>query len=171
VARDNYARDYYEVLGVQPTASTDEIQESYRRLARSYHPDVNADPSAEERFKEVNEAYQVLKDPKTRERYDRFGPDFRQIPEDFDERVAAGAGGRRRGGGRGRGRRARGAADEAGRRVDVDDLGGFGGGFGGFGGGIDIEDLLGGMFGARGGAGPLGGADQETQQELTDEEA
>ena len=166
------AGDYYEVLGVPRTASTDEIQESYRRLARRHHPDVNSDPSAEERFKEVNEAYQVLKDPKTRERYDRFGPDFRQIPEDVDERVAAagaGVGGGRRGGGR----RPRGFADGEGRQVyveDVEDFGGFGGGFGGFG-GIDIEDLLGGMFGARGGAGPVAGADQEAELELTVEEA
>ncbi|MYW21844.1 DnaJ domain-containing protein, partial [Streptomyces sp. SID2955] len=87
------ARDFYEVLGVSRTASQDEIQQAYRRLARRHHPDVNKDPGAEERFKDLNEAYSVLSDPKSRARYDRFGEDFRKIPEDFDERVAAGAGG------------------------------------------------------------------------------
>jgi hypothetical protein len=51
------ARDYYEVLGVSRTASQDEIQQAYRKLARKYHPDVNKDPRAEERFKDLNEAY------------------------------------------------------------------------------------------------------------------
>ncbi|MFE6991083.1 DnaJ domain-containing protein, partial [Streptomyces pharetrae] len=86
------AKDFYEVLGVSRTASQDEIQQAYRKLARKYHPDVNKDPVAEERFKDLNEAYSVLSDPRTRARYDRFGVDFRQIPEDIDERVAAGAG-------------------------------------------------------------------------------
>src|SRR4029453_16620526 len=73
-----------------------------------YPPDVNKDPGAEERFKEVNEAYHVLADPDTRARYDRFGPDFRQIPEGA-ERAWAGTGSRRPGGraaGRRGGRRA-----------------------------------------------------------------
>lgn len=75
------ARDYYEVLGVPKGAGTDEIQQAYRKLARKYHPpDVNKDPTAEDRFKEVNEAYQVLSDPDTRKRYDRFGDDFRHVP-------------------------------------------------------------------------------------------
>ncbi|WP_211118175.1 DnaJ domain-containing protein [Streptomyces sp. RPA4-2] len=86
------ARDYYEVLGVPRTASAEEIQQAFRTLARKHHPDVNKDPGAEERFKELNDAYSVLSDPKTRQRYDRFGDDFRQIPEDYDERVAAAAG-------------------------------------------------------------------------------
>lgn len=85
------AQDYYEVLGVARSATQEEIQQAYRKLARRHHPDVNKDPKAEERFKDVNEAYNVLADPDTRARYDRFGPDFRQIPEDYDERVAAGA--------------------------------------------------------------------------------
>lgn len=86
------ARDYYEVLGVPRTADAAQIQQAFRTLARRYHPDVNKDPAAEDRFKELNEAYSVLSDPDTRARYDRFGPDFRQIPEDYDERAAAAQG-------------------------------------------------------------------------------
>jgi curved DNA-binding protein len=70
-------RDYYEVLGVSRDASAEEIQAAYRRLARQYHPDVNKDPGAEDRFKEIAEAYEVLRDPEKRERYDRLGPNWR----------------------------------------------------------------------------------------------
>jgi len=69
------ARDFYDVLGVNRGASQDEIQRAYRKLARTYHPDLNRDPAAEERFKEISEAYAVLSDPQTRQRYDAFGPD------------------------------------------------------------------------------------------------
>ncbi|NMG10196.1 molecular chaperone DnaJ [Brasilonema sp. UFV-L1] len=67
------ARDYYETLGVSRDADKEEIKHAYRRLARKYHPDVNKEPGAEERFKEINRAYEVLSEPETRARYDRFG--------------------------------------------------------------------------------------------------
>ncbi|MEB3356266.1 MAG: molecular chaperone DnaJ [Synechococcales bacterium] len=67
------ARDYYEILGVSRTADKDELKRAYRRLARKYHPDVNKEEGAEERFKEINRAYEVLSEPETRARYDRFG--------------------------------------------------------------------------------------------------
>ncbi|OBA64497.1 molecular chaperone DnaJ [Mycobacterium sp. 1100029.7] len=151
------ARDYYEVLGVSRDATADQIQAAFRTLARKYHPDVNKDPAAEERFKEVNEAYHVLSDPETRKRYDRFGEDFRRVPDDWEERVGADAGGFRRGGSGPAGPRAR-----------------YGQGFAGAG-GINIEDLFGDMFGGSsgfgGGFGPIPGADQEAVLDLTVEEA
>lgn len=156
------ARDYYDVLGVSRDASPEELQQAYRRLARANHPDVNKDPGAEERFKEINEAYSALSDPELRKRYDRFGEDFRRVPEDWEQRVGAGAGG---GGRAGRGPRTTWTTG------GTDVGGGFdGGGFEG----IDIEDLLGGMFGGRG-RGPraarMAGADQEAELPLTLEEA
>jgi len=66
-------RDYYEILGVPRTASQDELKQAFRRLARQHHPDVNNAPEAEERFKELNEAYAVLSDDDKRAAYDRFG--------------------------------------------------------------------------------------------------
>ena len=66
-------RDYYEVLGIQRTASDDEIKKAFRRLARQYHPDVNKESGAETRFKELNEAYEILGDAQKRKTYDRFG--------------------------------------------------------------------------------------------------
>jgi molecular chaperone DnaJ len=67
------ARDYYEILGVSRNADADELKQAYRRLARKFHPDVNKAPEAEDRFKEINLAYEVLSEPETRARYDRFG--------------------------------------------------------------------------------------------------
>ncbi len=155
-------RDFYQTLGVSREATKEEIQASYRKLAREWHPDVNKSPEAEKRFKEISEAYDTLSDPETRRRYDAFGPDLRRVPDDVDPdtyaraRAAAGAGRGRAGAGRaGRGRSA---------------------GFGGFTGGEDIgialEDLLGGMgFGAGGGARSVRGPDQEAILELDIEEA
>lgn len=67
------ARDYYDVLGVSRSADQEEIKRAYRRLARKYHPDVNKDPGAEDTFKEINRAYEILSEPEIRARYDRFG--------------------------------------------------------------------------------------------------
>ncbi|MBR2795082.1 MAG: molecular chaperone DnaJ [Solobacterium sp.] len=66
-------RDYYEVLGLAKGASEDEIKKAYRKLAKKYHPDVNKAPDAEAKFKEINEAYEVLSDPQKRQTYDQFG--------------------------------------------------------------------------------------------------
>ena len=70
--------DYYEVLGVPRDADQDAIRRAYRKLARTYHPDLNSDSDAEDRFKELGEAYEVLSDPDKRERYDRLGANWRQ---------------------------------------------------------------------------------------------
>jgi curved DNA-binding protein len=69
-------------IGVPRNADRSEIQRAYRKLARHHHPDVNKDPSAEARFKEISEAYDVLSDPELRQRYDAFGEDFRRVPPD-----------------------------------------------------------------------------------------
>jgi curved DNA-binding protein len=153
--------DFYATLGVPRTASQEEIQRAYRRLARKLHPDVNKSPEAEERFKDVSEAYSVLSDPEQRKRYDAFGADFRRVPEDVDPRAWAGAERARAGAGGGFGG------------------GGFGGG--GYGGGfgdVDLGDLFGDVFagrgarrGRRGGWGPMPGADQESEVELSVDEA
>ncbi len=84
-------KDYYKTLGLDKTAKEADIKSAYRRLARKYHPDMNpGKPEAEEKFKEVNEAYQVLSDPEKRQKYDQFGSQWQQYqssggsPEDFN---------------------------------------------------------------------------------------
>src|SRR3989337_4429695 len=79
-------RDYYEILGVNKNASADEIKAAYRKLAMQYHPDRNKSPDAEEKFKELSEAYAVLSDQNKRQQYDQFGHagiDMRYSQEDI----------------------------------------------------------------------------------------
>ena len=117
-------RDYYEVLGIGKNATDAELKSAYRKLAKKYHPDLNpGNKEAEEKFKEVNEANDVLSDPQKRQRYDQFG--FAGVDPNYAAANGGGAGGF--GGGFG--------------GVDLGDIfgdifgGGFGGGFSGFGGG------------------------------------
>jgi curved DNA-binding protein len=150
-------RDFYEVLGVGRGAPPDDIQQAYRKLARTYHPDVNKDPGAEDRFKEVSEAYDVLSDPELRRRYDAFGHDFRQVPEGVDPqtwaRARAGAG---RPGRAGAGRAGTGDAEWFSVGDDA----------------VNFEDVFGDLFGSRRRTwGPIAGADQEAELTLTVEEA
>jgi molecular chaperone DnaJ len=87
-------RDYYAILGVQRTSSDAEIKRAYRKLAQQWHPDVSQEPAAAERFKEVNEAYQVLSDPQRRQTYDMFGrAGLGDIGSDFGSGFASGFGG------------------------------------------------------------------------------
>src|SRR6058998_2347488 len=117
-------RDYYQILGVSETATTDEIKKAFRRLAKQYHPDRNPNnPQAADRFKEINEAHDVLSDPEKRKKYDqlrRYGP-------------FAGAGAGSGGGGGG-------AYGNSGVDFDLSDLGSFGG----------LGDLFSSIFGRRG---------------------
>jgi curved DNA-binding protein len=148
-------RDYYETLGVARDASEDDIRRAYRRLARENHPDVNKDPGAEDRFKEISEAYEVLRDAEKRERYDRFGENWRAGQD-----VSGAAGFDGFGGGS--------AGFGDGVRVE-------------FGDGGDFSDFFEGFFGRRGGRGFGGfgggggfsarGSDAEAVIELSLEEA
>src|SRR5438034_1698310 len=76
-------QDYYDVLGVARTASQEEIQKAFRKLARKYHPDVNKEPGAEEKFKQIGEAYEVLKEPEKRKKYDALGANWK-TGQDFN---------------------------------------------------------------------------------------
>jgi curved DNA-binding protein len=146
-------RDYYETLGVARDASDEQIRRAYRKLAREYHPDVNEQAGAEDRFKEISEAYEVLRDPDRRARYDRAGAGWAS-GDDFPG----------------------GQADAAGDFGDFGDLGGVRVDFGD---GEDLGDLFESLFGERRGRGGFGGfqgfatqgADHEAVLELSLEDA
>jgi curved DNA-binding protein len=147
-------KDYYDVLGTSKTATEDDIRKAYRTLARKYHPDVNpGDKSAEEKFKEINEAYEVLSDADKRKRYDQLGPNWK-AGSDFTPPPGW---------------------QNANQNANVD-FGGFGDGFGagrGSGGFSDFfESLFGGRRGARAGAGfRMRGDDIDAEITLSLEEA
>src|SRR5271169_2476479 len=93
-------KDYYDTLGVKRGASADEVKRAYRKLARKYHPDVSKERNAESKFKDVQEAYEVLKDPEKRATYDRFGRDYRpgqqfRPPPDWEQQFGQAGGGQR----------------------------------------------------------------------------
>ncbi|MGI4834274.1 MAG: DnaJ C-terminal domain-containing protein [Janthinobacterium lividum] len=159
-------KDYYKILGVEKNAATDQIKKAYRKLARQYHPDVNPnDATAEQKFKEANEANEVLSDPEKRQKYDQLGADYARYQQNgggrggqaggFDWSQYAPGGGNPFGGG-----------------------GGFDGGspFGGEG-GADFSDFFSSLFGGAGGGGgsrgsrPGAGSDYQAELELSLEEA
>lgn len=147
------ARDYYDILGLKRSATEKEIKSAYRKLARKHHPDVNpGDKKAEERFKEINQAYEVLSDAKTRAKYDRYGEQWQQA-EAFEKARQSASGG--------------GAHGFGGQtfQFDLNDLlrrqGAGGGGF----------DSIFDMFGGGRGRGPSRGQNIESRAEITLEEA
>ena len=154
-------RDYYKILGVERSAAADQIKTAYRRLARKYHPDVSKEPNAEARFKEMQEAYEVLRDPEKRAAYDQLGSDWKsgqtfRPPPDWGSGfefsgAPAGAGGGRR---------------HAGRAT---------GGTGGSGGEEDFSDFFASLFGGgspfAGAARRAGGRDHHARVDITLEEA
>jgi curved DNA-binding protein len=139
-------KDYYQILGVSRSASADEVRAAYRKLALKYHPDRNpGDKQAEEKFKEMNEAYQVLSDPQKRSRYDQLGSAYSSYqsgggrPEGFDWGQWAAKGG-----------------SGSSQQVNFDDL--FGGANGGF------SDFFSAIFGGMGGMSGLQGSDVRTRR-------
>ncbi|OON71076.1 DnaJ C-terminal domain-containing protein [Hymenobacter sp. CRA2] len=149
-------KDYYKILGVEKTATKDQIKKAYRKLARQYHPDVNPnDPEAERKFKEVNEANEVLSDDEKRQKYDQLGADWQRYQQ---------------GGGRG-------GFGEAGGFdwSQYAGQGSFGGGAD-FGDAGDFSDFFGSLFGNMAGgrarsSRPAAGHDYQADMELTLEEA
>jgi len=143
-------KDYYQTLGVKKNASADDIKKAYRKLARKHHPDVNkGDKASEERFKDINEAYEVLSDEEKRGKYDRFGAEWQQYsraggrPEDFNWGQWAG-----QPGGQGQYR--------AVSPEEFEQMFGRGANAGGSGGGF--SDFFDALFGAMGGRQSTGGA-------------
>jgi len=129
-------KDYYKILGLPKTATEKEIKAAYRKLARQHHPDVNpGDKSAEEKFKDVGEAYEVLSDSDKRSKYDQFGDQWKSYSQGGGPAPNAGGG-------------QRGAA-QGGVRTEYD--------FGGAGGGPGIDDFLSSLFGGQAGGGAGGG--------------
>ncbi|MBD2769336.1 J domain-containing protein [Hymenobacter sp. BT664] len=152
-------KDYYKALGVDKTATAEQIKKAYRKLARQHHPDVNPnDKSAEQKFKEINEAHEVLSDPEKRKKYDQFGADWQRYQQ---QPGAAGRGGQPGGG------------------FDWDQYRPSGGGFAEgspFGQGEDFSDFFSSLFGNMGGgrpgsSRPGAGADYQAELELSLEEA
>lgn len=140
-------KDYYKILGVSRDASQDEIKKKYRKLAAKYHPDKNPDDkSAEDKFKEVGEAYEVLKDPEKRKLYDKVGSDWKRYQDagasadDFNWGQYANRGG--------------------GQRVNFEDI--FGGGSRGRGGGSPFSSFFETIFG--GGGDPFGSQQSQARQ-------
>ena len=153
-------KDYYATLGVKKIAPEDEIKKAYRKLAQKYHPDANqGDAAAEDKFKEVSHAYDVLSDAKTRKEYD----DFREmLTSGFS--FGGAPGGARAGGGR------RIRIEDLGDLGDIFGRGGFGGGSGGAGaGGVFTDDIFGSIFNR--GNRPAKGGDLETEIALAFREA
>lgn len=73
-------KDYYQIMGLEKTATKEQIRQAYRKLARKYHPDVSKEPNAEHKFKEVGEAYEILKDPEKKAKYDQYGAYWKEPP-------------------------------------------------------------------------------------------
>ena len=154
-------RDYYKVLGISKNATQDEIKTAFRKKAREYHPDVNPnDPTAEEKFKEINEAYEVIKDPKTREQYNKFGHDFKRyegVPPGWQPRSGSSS------------QYTWSNSGPRGTRINIEDIFGSSGGFG---------DIFGDIFNIGGGKSrqkyrysPKAGADLKYTLDISFEDA
>jgi len=144
-------KDYYNTLGVKKTATDDEIKAAYRKLARQFHPDVNKDSGAEDKFKEVNEAYQVLSDAEKRKKYDQFGSEWQNYQR---------SGGQPGGFDWGPWQQSPGGRTSY-RTVSQDELNEMFGGMGGMGGMGGFSDFFNTLFGQ---GGFSGGFSQQTRQ-------